>query len=47
MKENYFEDEVRKVMTPCPVNQYFDTLTDPRYEPIPGGYTFSKQEFEE
>ena len=34
-------------MTPCPVNDYFDTLTDPRYQLIPGGFTIPKQTFEE
>ena len=45
-EETFFEDEIRKSMTPCPVNDYFDTLTDPRYELISGGFTIPKETFE-
>ena len=45
--DKLFIDEIRKTMTPCPVNDYFDTLTDPRYQLIPGGFTIPKQTFEE
>ena len=45
--DTLFIDEIRKSMTPCPVNDYFDTLTDPRYELISGGFTIPKQTFEE
>ena len=38
---DFFEDEIRKGMTPCPKNEYFDTLTDPRYMRIPGDFSIS------
>jgi len=25
---NYFEDEIRQRMTPCPTSEYFDTVFD-------------------
>lgn len=45
--DHFFTDEIRKTMAPCPKSEYFDTLTDPRYKLIPGGYTLSKDIFEE
>ena len=34
-------------MTPCPKNEYFETLTDPRYVRVPGDFSISQKVFEE
>ena len=45
--DHFFTDEIRRTMTPCPKSEFFDTLTDPRYTLVPGGYTLSKGLFED
>ena len=34
-------------MSPCPKSKYFDTLTDPRWTQVPGGYSVSQETFEQ
>jgi len=34
-------------MSPCPKNDYFNTLIDPRYKRLPGEFALEKQIFEE
>ena len=38
---NYFDDEIRKLMTGCKKSDYFDYLVDPRYTRVPGNYEVS------
>ena len=46
-QSNLFVDEVRKTVSPCPENEYFeDVKLDPRYQLIPGGYEINSGRFE-
>jgi hypothetical protein len=43
---NYFQDEIRKGMAKCPATK-FETIVDPRYKEVTGGYSIAKEVFEE
>ena len=44
---NYFRDEVRRDMTPCPRHSYFETRIDTRYDFVAGSLSINQETFEE
>lgn len=46
-ESDFFEDEIRKHMSPCLASDYFDSVYDSRYSRVPGGFKVQKSTFEE